>query len=33
MMEFEYPFENDSVEARLRAFKADNAQSRTWLKT
>ena len=33
MMEFEYPFENASVEARVRAFKADNAQLRTWLRS
>ena len=32
MMEFEYPFENASIEARARALKADNAQLRTWLK-
>jgi sugar phosphate isomerase/epimerase len=32
MMEFEYPFENASVGARLRAFQADNTQLRTWLK-
>ena len=31
-MQFEYPFENDSLEARVRAFKADNAQLRAWLK-
>lgn len=31
-MQYEYPFENDSVEARVRALKADNAQLRAWLK-
>jgi sugar phosphate isomerase/epimerase len=30
-MQFEYPFENDSVEARAHAFKADNDQLRAWL--
>lgn len=31
-MQYEYPFENNSVEARVRALKADNAQLRAWLK-
>jgi sugar phosphate isomerase/epimerase len=31
-MQFEYPFENESLDARMRAFKADNAQLRAWLK-
>jgi sugar phosphate isomerase/epimerase len=31
-MQFEYPFANGSVEARVRALKADNAQLRAWLK-
>jgi hypothetical protein len=30
-MQFEYPFENPSVEARARALKADNAQVRAWI--
>ena len=30
-MQFEYPFENASVDARLRALKADNAQVRAWI--
>ena len=33
MMEYEYPFESPSVEARVRAFTADNAQLRAWLKS
>jgi sugar phosphate isomerase/epimerase len=31
-MQYEYPFENNSVEARVRALKADNEQLRAWLK-
>jgi len=31
-MQYEYPFENNSVDARVRALKADNAQLRAWLK-
>jgi len=31
-MQYEYPFENNSVGARVRALKADNAQLRAWLK-
>ena len=31
-MQYEYPFDNDSVEARVRALKADNVQLRAWLK-
>ena len=31
-MQYEYPFENNSVEARVRALKADNVQLRAWLK-
>jgi sugar phosphate isomerase/epimerase len=31
-MQFEYPFDNPSIEARVRALKADNAQLRAWLK-
>jgi sugar phosphate isomerase/epimerase len=31
-MQFEYPFENPSVEARALALKADNAQVRAWIK-
>lgn len=30
-VQFEYPFENESLAARVRAFKADHAQLRTWL--
>jgi len=30
-MQYEYPFENESVEARLKALKADNAQVRAWI--
>lgn len=30
-MQYEYPFENDSVEARVRALRADNAQVRQWI--
>jgi sugar phosphate isomerase/epimerase len=30
-MQFEYPFENTSVEARVQALKADNVQLRAWL--
>jgi sugar phosphate isomerase/epimerase len=30
-MQFEYPFENDSVEARVRALRADNDRLRAWL--
>ena len=30
-MQFEYPIENDSVEARARAFRSDNDQLRAWL--
>jgi sugar phosphate isomerase/epimerase len=30
-MQYEYPFENESVDARLRAIKADNAQVRAWI--
>jgi sugar phosphate isomerase/epimerase len=32
-MQFEYPFENTSLDARVRALRADNAQLRAWLKT
>ena len=32
-MQFEYPFENASLDARVRALRADNAQLRAWLKT
>jgi hypothetical protein len=31
-MQFEYPFENSSVEARVRALTADNTQVRAWIK-
>jgi sugar phosphate isomerase/epimerase len=31
-MQYEYPFESNSVEARVRALKADNVQLRAWLK-
>jgi sugar phosphate isomerase/epimerase len=31
-MQFEYPFENESLDARMRAYRADNLQLRTWLK-
>ncbi len=31
-MQYEYPFENNSVEARVKALKADNLQLRAWLK-
>jgi len=30
-MQFEYPFENPSIEARMRALKADNDQLRAWI--
>ena len=30
-MQFEYPFENASVEARVKALKADNTQLRAWV--
>jgi sugar phosphate isomerase/epimerase len=30
-MQFEYPFGDGSLEARVRAFKADNAQLRAWV--
>lgn len=32
-MQFEYPFENPSVDARVRALKADHAQVRAWIKS
>jgi sugar phosphate isomerase/epimerase len=32
-MQFEYPFENASLDARVRALRADNAQLRAWVKT
>jgi sugar phosphate isomerase/epimerase len=32
-MQFEYPFENGSVEARARALEADNRQLRAWLRS
>jgi len=32
-MQFEYPFENPSIEARVRALRADNAQVRAWIKS
>ena len=31
-MQFEYPFENATLAARMRAFEADNVQLRAWLK-
>lgn len=31
-MQYEYPFENPGIEARVRALTADNAQLRAWLK-
>jgi sugar phosphate isomerase/epimerase len=31
-MQYEYPFANNSVEARVRALKSDNAQLRAWLR-
>ncbi len=31
-MQFEYPFENATLGARMRAFEADNARLRAWLK-
>jgi sugar phosphate isomerase/epimerase len=31
-MQYEYPFENESVDTRVKALKADNAQLRAWLK-
>lgn len=30
-MQYEYPFEDSSIESRVRAMKADNAQLRAWL--
>jgi hypothetical protein len=30
-MQFEYPLGDGSLEARVRAFKADNAQLRAWV--
>jgi len=30
-MQYEYPFENPSIEARMRALKADNEQLRAWI--
>jgi hypothetical protein len=30
-MQFEYPFENPSLDARVRALSADNAQLRAWI--